>query len=58
MSTAPAERTVLRIARNTDRPVRVTSEQLMRGAQKIVILHDDNEYTLQVTRQNKLLLTK
>lgn len=39
--------------------VRFKSEQLLRGARKIVILHDDgSEYTLQVTRQNKLLLTK
>ena len=58
MRTVTAERPVLRLSRNTNAPVRLTSEQLMHGAQKIVIVHDDNEYTLQVTRQNKLLLTK
>ena len=38
--------------------VRVNSQELLSGAKKIVIVHDDSEYTLQVTRQNKLLLTK
>ena len=58
MSAAAAERPVLRISRKPDTPIRLQSEQLMQGAQKVVIVHDDSEYTLQVTRQNKLLLTK
>lgn len=58
MSAATAGHPVLRLSRETDTPIRLDSRQLMQGAQKIVIVHDESEYTLQVTRQNKLLLTK
>ncbi len=37
---------------------RLKSEELLRGLQRIVIEHEGMEYTLQLTRQNKLLLTK
>ncbi len=36
----------------------ISSKDILRGERKIIIQHDDSEYTLQVTRQNKLLLTK
>jgi len=34
------------------------SLDLFQGHQKITIIHQGQEYTLQVTRQEKLLLTK
>ncbi|WP_312291005.1 hemin uptake protein HemP [Stutzerimonas nitrititolerans] len=36
----------------------VPSEQLLKGARELVILHDGCEYVLRLTRQNKLILTK
>lgn len=36
----------------------VTSRELMRGAQELLILHAGQTYRLRLTRQNKLLLTK
>ncbi|MHB0806932.1 hemin uptake protein HemP [Stutzerimonas nitrititolerans] len=36
----------------------VLSEQLLKGARELVILHDGCEYVLRLTRQNKLILTK
>ncbi|WP_312958489.1 hemin uptake protein HemP [Stutzerimonas nitrititolerans] len=36
----------------------VSSEQLLKGARELVILHDGCEYVLRLTRQNKLILTK
>lgn len=45
--------------RDTAAPRRgVPSEQLLRGARELVILHDGCEYVLRLTRQNKLILTK
>jgi hemin uptake protein HemP len=37
---------------------RVSSVALLRGGRKLFIEHGGETYTLQVTRQNKLLLTK
>jgi len=36
----------------------VRSEDLLRGGRQIVILHDGQEYRLQVTKNGKLILTK
>jgi len=36
----------------------IESHDLFQGHQKIIIIHQEQEYTLQVTRQGKLLLTK
>jgi hemin uptake protein HemP len=41
-----------------DQPRAVTSADLLQGGRKLLILHDGETYTLQLTRQNKLLLTK
>ena len=37
---------------------RKTSEDLLQGRRRLIIEHDGAEYTLHLTRQNKLLLTK
>ena len=39
-------------------PPRLSSAELLRGGASVVIEHDGVEYTLRLTRQNKLLLTK
>jgi hemin uptake protein HemP len=36
----------------------VTSEALLQGARRLTIAHGGEVYTLHLTRQNKLLLTK
>ncbi|MFV0456694.1 MAG: hemin uptake protein HemP [Pseudomonas sp.] len=44
---------------STAAPRRIlSSEQLLKGARELVILHDGCEYVLHLTRQNKLILTK
>ena len=37
---------------------RIASAELLRGARRLLIEHDGEIYTLHLTRQNKLLLTK
>lgn len=37
---------------------RVSSVELFRGRQRIIIVHRGNEYRLQITRAGKLILTK
>ncbi|MCG8029330.1 MAG: hemin uptake protein HemP [Candidatus Thiodiazotropha taylori] len=37
---------------------RLSSESLMSGQNRLVILHNGDEYTLRITRQGKLILTK
>lgn len=37
---------------------RIPAETLFRGRREIVLVHDDTEYRLRVTANNKLLLTK
>lgn len=37
---------------------RLSSEDLFRGDRQLVIVHGDQEYRLQLTRQGKLILTK
>ncbi|MEM7058142.1 MAG: hemin uptake protein HemP [Pseudomonadota bacterium] len=47
--------------RNPDRPSsppRLYSQDLLQGLRRIIIDHEGTEYTLHLTRQNKLLLTK
>jgi hemin uptake protein HemP len=39
-------------------PRAVTSEALLQGARRLTIAHGGEVYTLHLTRQNKLLLTK
>ncbi len=39
-------------------PEVVTTEELFAGASLLTIQHQDMEYTLRITRQGKLLLTK
>lgn len=39
-------------------PRRVDSETLLQGARRLIIAHGSDVYTLRLTRQNKLLLTK
>ena len=37
---------------------RLSSEDLLQGLRRVVIDHEGIQYTLHLTRQNKLLLTK
>ncbi|MEW8324521.1 MAG: hemin uptake protein HemP [Candidatus Thiodiazotropha taylori] len=37
---------------------RLSSESLMSGQHRLVILHNGDEYILRITRQGKLILTK
>ena len=37
---------------------RTTSAELLKGERQIVILHEGQEYRLQITKNGKLLLTK
>jgi len=55
--TAPRDEAEL--PRNDTPPLRtVTSEELFRGAQEIVIVHSGSFYRLKITRQGKLILNK
>jgi hemin uptake protein HemP len=48
-----------RPVRDADAPPRaVSSEALLQGARRLTIAHGGEVYTLHLTRQNKLLLTK
>ena len=37
---------------------RVNSEDLLQGEQEVIIVHNDQEYRLRHTKQDKLILTK
>ena len=41
-----------------DKLQRVLSSHLFQGKPEILIRHDDQEYRLRITKQNKLILTK
>lgn len=41
-----------------EQPPRVDSSQLLRGSRVVEIDHAGQRYTLRVTRENKLILTK
>lgn len=45
-------------AQNKIRTKIVASEDLFAGATAIAIVHDGSTYTLRITKQNKLILTK
>jgi len=59
-SATPARDRILRCpnVERTEQPPKLPSHALMRGLRKIIIDHEGTEYTLRLTRQNKLLLTK
>ena len=40
------------------RPRAIASPELFRGAREVVILHQQEQYRLRITRQGKLILTK
>jgi hemin uptake protein HemP len=40
------------------RPPAITSHELFRGARELIIIHQQEEYRLRITRQGKLILTK
>lgn len=42
----------------TDKKPRVTSQALFRGARRLVIEHNGQNYILQITRAERLILTK
>jgi len=41
-----------------DLPPRIDSAELLRGQRTVDIKHGDQHYTLRLTRDNKLILTK
>jgi hemin uptake protein HemP len=51
-STATAECTV------SGKKPRIESRELFRGNSEIVIVHQNEEYSLRITRNGKLILTK
>jgi hemin uptake protein HemP len=50
--------TLVVIPLRPDLPPRVSSAQLLRGQRTVSIAHGDRNYTLRVTQDNKLILTK
>ncbi|MCG7872289.1 MAG: hemin uptake protein HemP [Candidatus Thiodiazotropha lotti] len=47
--------------KQADTPIsipRLSSESLLQGQSRLVIVHNGDEYILRITRQGKLLLTK
>ena len=38
--------------------LKLTSEEVLQGLRRVIIDHQGTEYTLHLTKQNKLLLTK
>ena len=47
-----------RSPQKTKRPKRISSKDLFTGEIEVIIEHDNQEYRLRITRQNKLILTK
>jgi hemin uptake protein HemP len=41
-----------------DRKLRVESTSLFPGGREVVIIHQEQEYSLRITRNGKLILTK
>lgn len=39
-------------------PLKLSSEEVLQGLRRVIIDHQGTEYTLHLTKQNKLLLTK
>jgi hemin uptake protein HemP len=52
-----ANGTTLQAVRATTKP-RIESGQLFQGNNEIVIVHQNEEYNLRITRNGKLILTK
>jgi hemin uptake protein HemP len=42
----------------TERKPRIESENLFQGKNEIIIVHQNDEYNLRITRNGKLILTK
>ena len=57
-SPAEALRHAQMLPREPDRPVPVSSENLLQGRRLVEILHNGEVYRLQATRLGKLILTK
>ncbi len=50
--------TLIVVAVKPHLPPRINSAQLLRGQRTVEIEHGNQHYTLRVTRDNKLILTK
>lgn len=58
MQTQPPRPEPALSAQQSDAVIRIDSQQLLCGQRTIEINHDGQRYTLRVTRENKLILTK
>ena len=58
MQTNPATPTPAAAPVPTETQQRVDSNQLLRGQRTVEIEHGEQRYTLRVTKDNKLILTK
>lgn len=58
MDTLPAAPPKPSVDDSSEQPRRVDSSQLLRGARTVEIEHAGQRYTLRLTRENKLILTK
>lgn len=43
---------------HADRKLRLESTSLFQGGREVVIIHEEQEYRLRITRNGKLILTK
>jgi hemin uptake protein HemP len=55
---SPAAPPATPAARSPERPVQLSSDELLRGQRLVEIAHNGEIYRLQATRQGKLILTK
>lgn len=53
-----AQPTLAAVSAQPEAPPRVVSDQLLRGHRTVEIEHGEQRYTLRVTKDNKLILTK
>ncbi|MFC5300772.1 hemin uptake protein HemP [Azospira restricta] len=58
MQTNPTAPTLVVVPVQPELPPRVDSSQLLRGRRTVEIEHGEQTYTLRVTKDNKLILTK
>jgi hemin uptake protein HemP len=58
MQTASDNRVQLRGTVAAEGPRRIASGELLRGERRVIIEHEDADYTLLLTRNGKLILTK
>lgn len=54
----PNKPTLVVVSVQPDLPPRIESGQLLRGQRTVEIEHGEQRYTLRVTKDNKLILTK